>query len=62
MAALVPLFAVLIYSLGVGGNWKYTLIGAAYAVLPTSAACRERGPLGRYVRGLRCGGDGLVTR
>jgi uncharacterized protein len=34
MAALAPLFAVLIYSLGVGGNWKYTLIGAAYAVLP----------------------------
>ena len=35
VAALVPLFAVLIYSVGVGGNWKYTLIGAAYAVLPT---------------------------
>ena len=35
VAALVPLFAVLIYSIGVGGNWKYTLIGAAYAVLPT---------------------------
>jgi membrane protease YdiL (CAAX protease family) len=35
LAALVPLFAVLIYSIGVGGNWKYTLIGAAYAVLPT---------------------------
>jgi membrane protease YdiL (CAAX protease family) len=34
MAALAPLFAVLIYSLGVGGNWEYTLIGAAYAVLP----------------------------
>jgi uncharacterized protein len=34
VAALAPLFAVLIYSLGVGGNWKYTLIGAAYAVLP----------------------------
>jgi hypothetical protein len=31
----VPLFAVLVYSIGVGGNWKYTLIGAAYAVLPT---------------------------
>jgi uncharacterized protein len=34
VAALAPLFAVLIYSLGVSGNWKYTLIGAAYAVLP----------------------------
>jgi len=34
VTALAPLFAVLIYSLGVGGNWKYTLIGAAYAVLP----------------------------
>jgi uncharacterized protein len=34
LAALVPLFAVLIYFAGVGGNWKYTLIGAAYAVLP----------------------------
>jgi hypothetical protein len=34
LAALVPLFAVLIYSAGVGGNLKYTLIGAAYAVLP----------------------------
>jgi membrane protease YdiL (CAAX protease family) len=34
LAALVPLFAVLIYSVGVGGNWKYTLVGAAYAVLP----------------------------
>jgi uncharacterized protein len=34
VAVLAPLFAVLIYSLGVGGNWKYTLIGAAYAVLP----------------------------
>jgi membrane protease YdiL (CAAX protease family) len=35
VAALVPLFAVLVYSIGVGGNWKYTLIGAAYAVLPS---------------------------
>jgi membrane protease YdiL (CAAX protease family) len=34
LAVLVPLFAVLIYSLGVSGNWKYTLIGAAYAVVP----------------------------
>ena len=35
VAALVPPFAVLVYSIGVGGNWKYTLIGAAYAVLPS---------------------------
>jgi uncharacterized protein len=35
VSALVPLFAVLVYSIGVGGNWKYKLIGAAYAVLPT---------------------------
>ncbi|MGH9747032.1 MAG: CPBP family glutamic-type intramembrane protease [Candidatus Acidiferrales bacterium] len=34
IVALVPLFAVLLYATGVGGNWKYTLIGAAYAVLP----------------------------
>jgi hypothetical protein len=34
ISALVPLFAVLIYSIGVGGNWKYTLLGAPYAVLP----------------------------
>jgi hypothetical protein len=34
LATLVPLFAVLIYSVGVGGNLKYTLIGAAYAVVP----------------------------
>ena len=62
VAALVPLFAVLIYSIGVGGNWKYTLIGAAYAVLPTLLLASERRPIGRYVRGLRCGGDRLVTR
>jgi membrane protease YdiL (CAAX protease family) len=35
LAVLVPLFAVLVYALGVGGNWKYTLIGASYAVLPS---------------------------
>jgi hypothetical protein len=34
LSALVPLFAVLIYATGVGGNWKYTLIGTAYAVVP----------------------------
>ncbi|MGA8142380.1 MAG: type II CAAX endopeptidase family protein [Candidatus Acidiferrales bacterium] len=34
LAALVPLLAVLVYSLGVSGNWKYTLIGASYTVFP----------------------------
>lgn len=46
VAALVPLFAVLIYSLGVGGNWKYTLIGAAYAVLPTQLLAASAGRSG----------------
>ena len=62
VAALVPLFAVLIYSMGVGGNWKYTLIGAAYAVLPALLLAGERGPFGSQVRGLCCGGNSLVTR
>jgi uncharacterized protein len=34
LAPLVPLFAVLVYSLAVTGDWKMLLIGAAYAVLP----------------------------
>jgi uncharacterized protein len=34
LAALVPLFAVLIYCFSVGGNWKTMLAGAAYAILP----------------------------
>jgi membrane protease YdiL (CAAX protease family) len=34
LAPLVPLFAVLIYTLGVTGNWKMVLLGAAYAVVP----------------------------
>ena len=33
-AALVPLFAVLIYVPGMTGDWKLMLAGAAYAVLP----------------------------
>jgi membrane protease YdiL (CAAX protease family) len=45
-AALVPLFAVLVYSIGVGGNWKYTLIGAAYAVLPTLLLATSTGRSG----------------
>jgi len=46
MTALVPLFAVLVYSIGVGGNWKYTLIGAAYAVLPTLLLAASAGRSG----------------
>jgi membrane protease YdiL (CAAX protease family) len=34
LTVLVPLFAVLFYCFTVSGNWKYGLIGAAYAVLP----------------------------
>jgi membrane protease YdiL (CAAX protease family) len=34
LAPPVPLFAVLIYSLTVSGNWKMLLFGSAYAVLP----------------------------
>src|SRR5271154_5588944 len=34
LAALVPLFAVLIYSMSVSGNWEYMLVGASYAVVP----------------------------
>jgi uncharacterized protein len=32
--ALIPLFAVLIYSLAVSDSWKLLLLGAAYCVLP----------------------------
>ena len=46
VAAPVPLFAVLIYSIGVGGNWKYTLIGVAYAVLPTLLLAASAGRSG----------------
>jgi CAAX protease family protein len=34
LAPLLPLFAVLIYCIGVTGNWKMLLPGAAYAVIP----------------------------
>jgi len=34
IAPLVPLFAVLIYTTTVTGNWKMALAGAAYCVLP----------------------------
>ena len=46
VAALVPIFAVLVYSIGVGGNWKYALIGAAYAVLPTLLLAASTGRSG----------------
>jgi len=34
LAPLVPLFAVLIYSFAITGNWMWMLAGAAYAVVP----------------------------
>lgn len=35
LAPLVPMFAVALYTLGVTGNWKMMLLGAAYALLPS---------------------------
>ena len=32
--ALIPLFAVLVYSLAVSGSWKFLVLGAGYCVLP----------------------------
>jgi membrane protease YdiL (CAAX protease family) len=46
LAPLVPLFAVLVYSLGVTGDWKAMLIGAAYAVLPALLVSRSIGKTG----------------
>jgi uncharacterized protein len=43
LTPLLPLFAVLIYSLGVTGDWKAMLIGAAYAVLPALLVSRSVG-------------------
>jgi uncharacterized protein len=34
LAPLAPLFAVLVYGIGVSGDWKYVLAGEAYAILP----------------------------
>src|ERR1700722_7353903 len=34
-AALLPLFAVLLYSFLAAGNWKTMLAGAAYAIVPS---------------------------
>ncbi len=43
LAPLLPLFAVLSYSLGVTRDWKAMLIGAAYAVLPALLVSRSIG-------------------
>jgi uncharacterized protein len=49
LAPLIPLFAVLIYTLGVTTNWKMALIGAAYAVLPALLVASGAGkPPGRW--------------
>jgi len=49
LAPLVPLFAVLIYTIGVTGNWKTALLGAAYTVLPAllAATCIGK-PAGQW--------------
>ncbi len=41
LAPLIPLFAVLIYTIGVTFNWKMALIGAAYTVLPALLVARS---------------------
>lgn len=46
LAPLLPLFAVLSYSLGVARDWKAILIGAAYAVLPALLVSRSIGKSG----------------
>jgi hypothetical protein len=43
LAPLVPLFAVLIYTLTVTGNWKMALVGAAYSVLPAMLVASSTG-------------------
>jgi membrane protease YdiL (CAAX protease family) len=49
LAPLVPLFGVLIYTIGVTANWKTALLGAAYAVLPSlfAATCIGK-PVGQW--------------
>jgi membrane protease YdiL (CAAX protease family) len=49
LAPLVPLFAVLIYAIGVTANWKTALLGAAYTVLPAllAATCIGK-PAGQW--------------
>jgi CAAX protease family protein len=43
LAPLIPLFAVLIYTIGVTADWKMALIGAAYAVLPALLVASSAG-------------------
>ncbi|HXZ13349.1 MAG TPA: type II CAAX endopeptidase family protein [Candidatus Sulfotelmatobacter sp.] len=43
LAALVPLFVALIYSIGVTGDWRWLLAGAAYAVLPALVLASSAG-------------------
>jgi len=43
LAALVPLFAVLIYSVSVAGSLKWTLAGAAYAIVPALVLATSKG-------------------
>jgi len=38
LAPLVPLFGVLIYTIGVTANWRTALLAAAYVVLPALLA------------------------
>jgi membrane protease YdiL (CAAX protease family) len=49
LAPLVPLFAVLIYTIGITANWKTALLGAAYTVLPAllAATCIGK-PAGQW--------------
>jgi uncharacterized protein len=48
-APLLPLFAVLIYTIGVTANWRTALLGAAYVVLPglLAATCIGK-PAGQW--------------
>jgi membrane protease YdiL (CAAX protease family) len=52
LAPLVPLFAILVYGIGVNGNWKFILAGAAYAILPAlllaGSAGKSPGTWGDY--------------
>lgn len=43
LAPLVPLFAVIIYTLTVTGDWKMALVGAAYSVLPALLVANSTG-------------------
>ena len=43
LAPFDPLFAILIYSFGVSGDWKLMLLGAAYAVAPALLVASSTG-------------------